>query len=66
VSRTLQFVATVEHPDHDEPVTVRGEATVDVEPGTDLRRVLTVLVQQLFAPIVVSVVNVLVEHWVRH
>lgn len=65
MSRTVQFVATVEHPDHDEPMTVRGEATVDDEPGMDLQRFLIALVQQLFAPIVVAVIDVLVEHWVR-
>lgn len=66
MSRTVWVTATIEHPDHDEPQTIRVEATVDDEPGSDLRHVLTVLVQQLFAPIVVSVVDVLVEHWVRH
>lgn len=65
MSRTVQFVATVEHPDHDEPVTFKGEATVADEPGMDLRQLLILLVQQLFAPIVVSVLDVLVEHWVH-
>lgn len=67
MSRTVQFVARYKPEGSDEELEYRGTADVeDNEPEGTLRQLLILLVQQLFAPIVVSVVDVLVEHWVRH
>lgn len=69
MKRIVHVAATVEHPDHDEPVIHHVTASFEEEDveasGMDLQRFLIALVQQLFAPIVVAVIDVLVEHWVR-
>jgi hypothetical protein len=67
--RTVHLKVTIEHPDFNEPQTRQVIAVIEDEdvdkPGTELRDLLIVLVEKLFAPIAITVVSVLIEHWVR-